>query len=299
MGIFDKLKKKKENEVLEQNLEEKARPGAVFVMQLLFDKPCPMPEKETMLSIMEKHLTAVDNFAYDEKVVGYGAKKYLAEFKDAKVPPQLMIMSCTEFDGNKIGQIERSQMWDCENSEEILEACKYQIFATDMMAAVLPYKERAEMDMDFLEALVEMFPTCKAVYFQNSGKLFTAEAIRNHTIPRESRFIYFAVNVRFFNIQGTDDMMVDSLGMNTLYLPDLQYHFHGMEPNWVVNHAYNVLSYIYDNENPIESGDPIDGIVDGAMSREVMWRCQYENALIQPVREVIDIFMNEYASGGR
>ena len=272
MALFDKFKKK-EDKVLEQNLEEKARPGAVFVMQLLFEEPCQMPEKETMLSIMEKHLT--------------------------EVPPQLMIMSCTEFDGNKIGQIERSQMWDCENSEEILETCKYQIFANDMMAAVLPYKERAEMDMDFLEALVEMFPTCKAVYFQNSGKLFTAEAIRNHTIPRESRFIYFAVNVRFFNIQGTDDMMVDSLGMNTLFLPDLQYHFHEMEPNWVVNHAYNVLSYIFDNENPIESGDPIDGIVDGAMSREVMWRCQYENALIQPVREVIDIYMNEYASGGR
>lgn len=188
---------------------------------------------------------------------------------------------------------------DCEDSEEILNACKYQVFATDMLAAALYYKERAELDMDFMEALVELYPQCKAIYFPNSGKLFTTEAIRNHNMPRDRRFIYFAVNVRFFNIQGTNDMMVDSLGMNTLYMPDLQYHFHGFDHNWVINHAYNVLSYIYDNENPIESGDPIDGVVDGAMSREVMWKCQYENALIQPVREVIDICMNEYASGGR
>jgi hypothetical protein len=31
----------------------------------------------------------------------------------------------------------------------------------------------------------------------------------------------------------------------------------------------------------------------------VQWRCQYENALIQPAREVIDIYMNEYAAGQR
>lgn len=297
MGIFDKFSKKKE--VLQQNLEEKARPGAVFVMQLLFEEPCEMPEKEQMNAIMQKHLGEVDNFSYDEKVAGFGVKKYIAEYKDAKVPPQLMIMGCNEFDGAQIGAMERSQMWDCENSEEVLSSCKYQVFATDMMAAALPYKERAELDMDFLEALVEMYPKCKAVYFQNSGKLFMADVIREHNVPRESRFIYFAVNVRFFNIENTNDMMIDSVGMNTLFLPDVQYHFHGMNQDWVVNHAYNVLSYIFDNENPIKSGDPIDGVVDGAMSQKVMWRCQYEHALIQPVREVIDIFMNEYASGGR
>lgn len=286
-------------EVLQQNLDEKTMPGAVFVMQLLFEERCEMPDKDFMNTVMEMHLGEVENFGYEERFAGYAANKYLAEFKDAKLPPQLMIMGCDEFDASKIDVIQRSQMWDCPESEQVLECCKYAVFATDMMAAPLHYKERAELDMDFLEALVEMFPTCKAVYFTNSGKLFTADKIRNHKIPRESRFIYFAVNVRFFNIQGTNDSMVDTLGMDTLFLPDLQYHFHGMDPNWVVNHAYNVLSYIYDNENPIESGDPIDGIVDGVMSRDVMWKCQYENALIQPVRQVIDICMNEYASGTR
>lgn len=303
MGVFDKLFKKKEEttqqEVLKQNLEEKVRPGAVFIMQLLFEEPCEMPEKDFMKSVMENHLGEVDNFSYDEKMSAFAVKKYIAEFKDAKGFPQVMIMGCNEFDASQIGVMERSQMWDCEESEQILSSCKYQVFATDMLAATLHYKERAELDMNFLEALVEMYPQCKAVYFQNSGKLFTAEAIRKHNIPQESRFLHFAVNVRFFRIQNTEDMMVDSLGMHTLFLPDLQYHFHGMNQDWVVNHAYNVLSYIFDNENPIESGDPIDGIVDGAISRELMWKCNYEMALIQPIREVIDIHMGEYASGKR
>ena len=105
--------------------------------------------------------------------------------------------------------------------------------------------------------------------------------------------------MRFFNIQGTEDMLIDTVGMNTLYLPDLQYHFHDVDPNWIVNHAYNVASYILENDNPIKSGETVDGIINGRMTRELQWKCQYEEALIQPMREVIDIHMGKYASGGR
>ena len=35
---------------------------------------------------------------------------------------------------------------------------------------------------------------------------------------------------RFFNIEGTEDMLIDTVGMSTLFLPDLQYHFHSMDP---------------------------------------------------------------------
>ena len=51
--------------------------------------------------------------------------------------------------------------------------------------------------------------------------------------------------------------------------------------------------------NPIQDGETIDGVADGQMSREIQWKCQYEDALIQPPREVLDIHMGKYASGGR
>ena len=150
-----------------------------------------------------------------------------------------------------------------------------------------------------LEALAELYPTCEAFYFQNCGKLLLAEDVCSHQIEGADRFIRFGVNVRFFNIQGTEDMLIDTVGMSTLFLPDLQYHFHGMDPNWVVNHAYNAASYILANDNPIKDGETIDGIADGQMSREIQWKCRYEDALIQPPRGVVDIHMGEYASGKR
>ena len=91
------------------------------------------------------------------------------------------------------------------------------------------------------------------------------------------------------------DMRVPS----ELDLPDVQYHFHDLDPDSVVNHAYTVLSYIYENNCPIESGETIDGLKNGRISRDVQWVCQFEEALVQPARTVMDINTMEFAAGKR
>ena len=297
MSLFNKKEKVLQQDV--SNVDE--HPGMVFIIHLLMEEMCEMPDKQFMLDVMNKHLGETDCFCHNGKVAGFAPKKYKIHFEkeNRDISPQLMIMQCIKNEKPVMDEIAENQLWNCQNGDEILNKCSYQVFATDMMAANLDYKERAEMLVDYVEALVEMYPTCKAVVFENSKKMFTREAILNCTVPKESRFIYYAVNVRFFNIQGSNDKIIDTLGMSTLFLPDLQYHFHDIEPNAVVNHAYNILSYIFDNDNPIESDDTIDGIKDGAMCQDVQWKVQYENSLIQPVREVIDINMGEYAAGNR
>ena len=92
---------------------------------------------------------------------------------------------------------------------------------------------------------------------------------------------------------------MDTLGLSLLYIEDLQYHFHDMDPNWIVNHAYNVASYLLNNDNPMKDGDTIDGIRNGMIVQDIQWKCQYEDALIQPARIVMDVCMGEYAAGNR
>ena len=287
--------------VFQQNLNQKeTRLGGPFIIQLLFKEQVDMPAKECMLEAMERHIGAADCFSYDEKMTGFAAKEHIAEFQDGKIPAQFFVTRCSDFTGKGFNDFLISQMWDCQNDRDrIFQECKYQILATDMMTDALPIQERANLDMDFVEALAELFPSCEAFYFQNAGKLFLAEDVRNHRITGSDRFIYFGVNVRFFNIQGTEDMVIDTVGMSTLFLPDLQYHFHDFDPNWIVNHAYHVASYILDNNNPIQDGETVDGIQNGRMSRDLRWKCQYEQAIIQPPREVIDIHMGKNASGNR
>ena len=290
------------NKVFKQNFEDEKAPiaGGPYIIQMLFKEPVDMPSKDKMLSIMEKHVGAIECFSYDEKLAGFAVLEKMAEFQDGKGPVQLMVMGCASFKGEGFDDFTMSQMWDCqEDRERIFKECQYMVVAVDMLAAALPSLERANLDADFVEALAELYPSCEAFYFQNCGKLFLAKDVRTHRIEGADRFIRFGVNVRFFNIQGTKDMLIDTVGLNTLFLPDLQYHFHDVDPNWIVNHAYNLASYILANDNPIQDDETVDGIIGGHISRGVQWKCQYEDALIQPQRLVLDINMGEYASGNR
>ncbi len=304
MGLFGKKDKKVKEQVdqkqeFKQDLSQEEQHVGIFPMHFLFEEYCEIASLEKTKEVLEKHLGEVDIFMHGDGGLGFAVKRYSANFQEASLPPQIMVTQCCNSETHNIDAIARSQMWDCENSEEILEKCKYKMIFMDMLGRAMNYKERAEMIMDFLEAFIELYPSCAAVYFQSSGKLFARNKIENHTIPRKDRIIYFGVNVRFFNIAGTEEQLVDTLGMSTFFLPDIQYHFKNMDVNWVIGHAYDMVTYIFENECPIESGHTIAGIKDGQMAPDVMWVCQFEDAIIQPLRPVIDVNMGEYAGGGR
>lgn len=281
-----------------QNRDEKAEFKNVFFMKLLFKEKPVRPEPEVIRQALEKKLGEVD-IVCPTGLLSFAVKKYQVEFSDATVPAQVVMAEPGELDLSSFDTLTRSQFWEMPDGNELLDSCRYQIMFFDMMSAGLPYKERCDLLMDWMETALSLFPDCAAIYTDASGKLFAADQVRDHRIPRKDRFIYFCVNVRFFNIQGTSDHVIDTLGMYAVDLPDVQYHFHGLDPNQIVNHAYNAASYIYDNNAPIKSGETIDGLFNGVLSQRVQWRCQYEDALIQPVRTVMDICPGEYASGQR
>ena len=290
------------SQVFKQDLTDNSvRPGGLFFVELLMPEQCDMPGRDTMVEVFTKHLGTVDCFSYGVESAGFAPQNYKVHYEDtdADIPPTLMVTNCEKIDKPVLDDFDRSQVWDCPNVDELLAECQYRVFATDMLASGLAAKERADMLVKYVDALLELYPSCKAVVFGPSRKFLSRESIENHPDKEVTRFMYYAVNVRYFSIQGTNDMMVDSVGMSTLFLPDLQYHFHGVDPNHVVFHAYNVLNYIFEHGNVIGDGETIAGLQNGEMNQDIQWKVQYEDSLIQPVREVLDINMGEYASGTR
>ena len=290
------------SQVFKQDLTDNSvRPGGLFFVELLMPKQCDMPTRDTMVEVFTKHLGPVDCFSYGAESAGFAPQNYKVHYEDndADISPTLMVTNCEKIDKPVLDDFERSQVWDCPNVDELLDECQYRVFATDMLASGLEPNERADMLVKYVDALLELYPSCKAVIFGPSRKFLSRETIENHPDKEVTRFIYYAVNVRYFSIQGTDDMMVDTLGMSTLFYPDLQYHFHGMNPDEIVNHAYSVLYYIFEHDNPIDDGQTIAGLENGDLNPDIKWKVQYEDSLIQPVRTVIDINLGEYASGTR
>ena len=124
------------NKVFQQNLDDKKgpQPGGPYLIQMLFKELVPMPDKEKMTAVMEKHIGLTECFCYDKKMAGFAAQEHIAEFKDGKCPVQLMVMKCDKFKGKGFDAFLMSQMWDCqENRERIFRECKYQVVATDMI----------------------------------------------------------------------------------------------------------------------------------------------------------------------
>lgn len=305
MGLFSKKKKQQEPkpEAAEKmpEMDPLVRPGGVFMVGLLMKEPCEKPSLERMVEVLSRHVGAVEAFgSQPEGFSGFAALEHVAKFSDGEGPVLLNILNCRPFDGSAVDEMQRSQMWDCqEDRDEILDGCGYVVMANDVLGGGLPTQERANFVMDYVEALIELYPSCEAVHFLNSGKLVKPEAIRSEGLKGLDRYVRFAMNIRLFNVGDTEDRIMDTVGLSLLFIEDLQYHFHGMDPNWVVLHANSFACYVLKNDQPMKDGDTIDGVRDGELAQDIQWPCHFEDAMVQPLRAVLDVYMNEYAAGNR
>ena len=100
--------------------------------------------------------------------------------------------------------------------------------------------------------------------------------------------------------ETSKEMLVDTLGFYVFGGADVQVHFKNMDPDHVVNYVYNIASYQFDNDFPIESGETIDSLdADGRMQRSPQWKVQYVDSLLDPLRTVLDVNCGEFAGGNR
>ncbi len=88
---------------------------------------------------------------------------------------------------------------------------------------------------------------------------------------------------------------MDTRGLEEIGLHDLQCHFRGLNPNEISRVLYNTGVYIFENGAVIESGQTVMGI-----EPDSRWKCQFEDSLLEPTRELLDINPGSpFAAGGR
>lgn len=291
----------KNDKVLDQNLNDKAPDQQLLIAQLLFaEKPQQAPP-EKLQAALEKFVGTVNNISENPEQPSYAVEKFKAEFKDsASIPVLASFVGPYDFSA-ELDELKSSQFWDVKNGMELMNACKYSVSAFSMLSGGLHYKQQAELFLAQIEAALECYPDCKAIYVPHSGKLtLPSYFYEGRQYGMTQNFIRTAVNVRFFTISNSDDMIVDTLGFYAFGAADVQMHFHGIDPNHAVEYLYNIASYQFESEFVVISGDTIDGIDNsGRIQPYIQWRTQYEDSLIQPIRTVLDIHCGEFAAGSR
>lgn len=280
-----------------------------FTIELLFETLPKRPTANMIFRVAKEYLGDIDILNREEDNTVFAVKNYTSYVKNdagesAIQPVQLSIGKISSFDDKKsVSEFARTQIWNISNPDEILNRCKYSLKISDLNAQGQIPKERAEMLVYWLEASLKLFPDCIAIWIPNSGKLQLTDSIKHFKQKGITKFIYSALNVRFFNVPHSNEFIVDSLGLSSIGLSDVQFHFKGLNPKKIADLTYRLAWYVLNtsaDEAPIRDGDTIDGLdEDGSLNPLVQWTCRYEDSIVEPLRPVLDIQAGKYAVGER
>jgi hypothetical protein len=221
-------------------------------------------------------------------------KDHPVKYSDAEVPAQTAILAADQPPQLEAYRQDIQQSWRCPAAEELLRGCKAALLVTEMMARALPPRDRVSLFHGVLRATIDVAAP-DALVFKHSQQV-VAPADYLAACGEDPIFRPGSLNVRFFNISNSDgDMVMDTRGLAEIGLHDLQCHFRDLDPTEVARVLFNTGVYIFEKGPVIESGQTVTGI-----EPDSKWRCQFENSLLAPKREVLDLNPGKpYAAGKR
>lgn len=265
------------------------------MVELLYEAS-PEIDAHTFLGELRKRCGNVDKLGEKDNFHLYAFPDHTIEYTDGKVCAQVFL-AYPDKDEEKLDIKEAlQQSWAWQEARETVATCRTSLLLTDMMSRGLEYKTRLNLFHNALESVLTIAP-CKAIYWVASQQVVNPSAYLEARESDDFHPLQFALNVRFYNISNGKggEMLMDTMGLGTLGLPDLQCHFLGLDSDKVARLLYNTAYYIFDNGDIIHDGNTIQGIKPSDK-----WKCQHEMALVKPEREVIDINPGKpYAVGKR
>lgn len=269
-----------------------------YGVELLFETQPTLSPRELLGAIRKRRPDAESLDKTGEgKVLAFLHPDHSIRLKDGVIHPQTCVFPTEhpfQFTDAMSGDL--GQSWSFPEAREIVGRCRHTILVTDLMASPLDYRERLELFQDALAGVLEVVPAL-AVHWRPTGQFIDPRRyLEAYKEGGSSRFFAGSLNVRFFNISNSPgDMVMDTLGLAALGLPDLQCHFRDLDPERVGALLSNTGFYIFEEGDVIENGHTLEGLEKGSR-----WRCQRENSLLQPSRLVLDLDPGPpYAAGMR
>ncbi|MDO6808931.1 DUF4261 domain-containing protein [Zobellia galactanivorans] len=262
-------------------------PPELLMVKLFFeDKPVLNDELiEKELKNRFKTIEFPDASGKTKNLRQYFFKDYEVEFAEGNIPAQATILIPDE---NKIeyAELENSfrQSWNWQEAEETVKKCSYEILLTDLMSRNLGYKERIEFFQKFVASIVSAIKP-SAVWIRNSEVILEPEDFLERSSQNNYQNINAFMNVRLFNIQETqNEMMMDTLGLSSLGLPDFEFRFADYNPQEIAGLLFNYGAYIFENGVVIEHGNTIEGV-----EANEKLKCYFNHSQLEPKRVVIEI----------
>ncbi len=258
-----------------------------YGVKLLFDSN-PEIDVKSAIKELEKIIGTIDHHQKGENLnMLFLLDHKVAYDEGKKVPSQLTLLNSDSEKDSDTLEKEIQQSWQTPDALEIVNKTKYKVLLTDLMASGLETKERLFILSNALSIFVK-HSNCIGIANKNTQQIIDAEKIK----ATDDLLLSF-INIRFFNA-GDQGFLMDSLGLASLGLYDIQCHFIELNPNEVSSLLYNTAYYILTEEPIFENGHTVAGL------NEESWLVQFETSLAEPSRNVLDLNPGaKYSAGTR
>ncbi len=284
MGLFDRFKKKTEptNETVQEHLENFPE---MLTVKLLFEEK-PTLDSTKILVEAKKYFANVENPSKENALI-FSFPDFQVELADAKIPAQCLVAIPDEnYPAIEIPDVAFQQNWHWEEANDIAKTCKYELLVTDFMTRTLEYKQRLLLFMNFIVAVTKA-TNPNVVYSVYGQKLIKPTDLIELWDKDEKPLLYGICNVRLFNLTDINELLMDTVGLNSIGLPDFQIKFKGYDANEIAGLLWNYAYYIYEQGDIIKNGNTLEGIMSGTK-----WKCERQLSLVDHERIVIDVRPN-------
>ena len=287
MGLFNVFKKKnivEENEQIAENDPLENFPELLSAKLLFVDKP--NFNSNQVLTKVKKHFENVEH-SFSKNSLIFSFPDHPIQFADATIPAQCTIMIPDQGKSEvELPDAAFQQNWHWPEANQTVRNCTYEILVTDLMSRTLPYKERLNIFMDFLVAVTKITQP-NAVYSSSAQKILNPNDIINIWDTDKIQTLCAICNVRLYNAgsnTGHKELLMDTVGLHTIGLPDFQIRFSTTDENEVANLLWTYAYYVYEFGDIIVDGNTLEGLKAGSK-----WKCEKQLSLVGPERVVINV----------
>jgi Domain of unknown function (DUF4261) len=284
MGLFDRFRKKTETAADKEPECLRNYPEMLTVKLLFVDKPNLDAVK--ILEEAKNYFVSIENPS-NEKALIFSFPELQIELADAKIPVQcLVVIPDEDYPDIEIPDVAFQQNWHWQEANETAKSCKYELIVTDFMTRTLEYKQRVSLFMNFLVAVTKA-TNPDVIYSVYGQKLIKPADLTNIWDKEEKQLLYCICNVRIYNLTDANELLMDTIGLNSIGLPNFQIRFKGYAANEIANLLWNYAYYIYEKGDVIENGNTLEGIISGSK-----WKCERQVSLLDHERIVVNVQPN-------
>lgn len=229
-------------------------PVPSYIVDLMYDE-LPLFTRDEVLAKLRDRCGAAS--AMDPSASGglnYFFPDLRVPFREGTAPVQVALTVSPSPVPAEQTQADLKQTWDWTEAKDKVARHQSHVVVTDLLAAALPYKSRLGFFQNVLGGLLElMMPV--AIRWRPSGKIVNPAALAKALEPGDGRDpLKGAVNVRRTLVKTAGGVVMDTLGLGALGLPDFEIALGERMPALFDAMLRSIARYEYDLGDVIAPG---------------------------------------------